>query len=252
MTSDNAANIVLGVKESGLRPHIPCFAHTLNLAAKKGISSRGLDRLLGRVRRIVTFFHKSTTANELLQQGIKALELTGGKKLIMDVDTRWNSSFDMLERYLQLEPAVAFALLNKDMRTQASSINTLSDDDRTNIEKACEVLKLLKQMTILLCEAKYPTVSLIIPFKNGILRTMEPKDDDCAFVKDIKSVILENLKPRYQSITPFLLIATAIDPRFLTLPFEFLTDEERDDVFSAMVQDTVTFIQACNDQPEVF
>lgn len=34
VVTDNASNITLGVKLSGLQPHVGCFAHTINLATK--------------------------------------------------------------------------------------------------------------------------------------------------------------------------------------------------------------------------
>lgn len=56
ITTDNASNVVNAVKEAELFPHIRCFAHTLNLATQKGLQVPQMDRLLGRVNRIVVFF----------------------------------------------------------------------------------------------------------------------------------------------------------------------------------------------------
>ncbi|WAR09431.1 ZBED1-like protein [Mya arenaria] len=66
VTTDNAMNIVKAVRLSELK-HIPCFAHTLNLATQKGLGIKEMDRLLGRVRRIVGLFHRSTTAAAVLR-----------------------------------------------------------------------------------------------------------------------------------------------------------------------------------------
>ncbi len=46
-------------------------------------------------------------------------------KLIMDVVTRWNSSLDMIERYLEQQQAVAAALLSVEVRRNAHEIDTL-------------------------------------------------------------------------------------------------------------------------------
>ena len=66
ISTDNASNIVRAVHESGLSPHIPCFAHTLNLATQRGLKVSQVDRPLGRVRRVIAFFHKSTSATSSL------------------------------------------------------------------------------------------------------------------------------------------------------------------------------------------
>lgn len=62
VTTDNARNQVNAVIEAGLGPQISCFAHVINLASQRGISVNRMDRLLGRIRKVVSFFHRSTTA----------------------------------------------------------------------------------------------------------------------------------------------------------------------------------------------
>lgn len=115
MTTDNASNICNAVREAELSPHIRCFAHTLNLATKRGLKVPQMDRLLGRVNRIVGFFHRSDTANTSLKAKQALLELPK-HKLLQDCKTRWNSSYDMLSRYVEQQAAVQAVFLNKDIK----------------------------------------------------------------------------------------------------------------------------------------
>jgi hypothetical protein len=64
VTTDNAKNNVKAVSEAGLSPHIGCFAHTINLAAQKATGLSQVSWVLGRVRKVVSSFHRSTTAAE--------------------------------------------------------------------------------------------------------------------------------------------------------------------------------------------
>ncbi|CAM4537067.1 unnamed protein product [Leuciscus chuanchicus] len=75
LQTHNASNMDIAVRESGLHPHIKCLAHVVNLASKRGLAVSRIARLLGRVRRITTFFHKSTTATAVLTNKQTQLEL---------------------------------------------------------------------------------------------------------------------------------------------------------------------------------
>lgn len=87
----------------GKKRHIPCFAHTLNLVAQKVIENvKKLNILLSKVKTIVTWFKHSVLVSDELRKATASKPL----KLIQEVPTRWNSSFYMIERFLELRPIV--------------------------------------------------------------------------------------------------------------------------------------------------
>lgn len=122
VTTDNAKNIVNASNAAGLSPHIGCLAHTVNLASQKGLGVNQISRLLGRVRRVVTFFHRSTTAAAILKSKQDMLQLPP-HKLVQDVITRWNSSYDMITRYLEQQAAVYSALAEKDIKKMPKTLS---------------------------------------------------------------------------------------------------------------------------------
>ena len=65
-----------------------------------------------------------------------------------------------------------------------------------------------------------PSVSLILPLKTMILKSMDQNVEDIPAVREIKHVIRENLQNRYSDagLQDFLHKCTALDPRFKTLP----------------------------------
>ena len=66
LVTDNAANMVVAAQHLNSKPDIGCFAHCLNLAAHKALKVDAVTRLLARMRKIVSYFHHSTTAAALL------------------------------------------------------------------------------------------------------------------------------------------------------------------------------------------
>ena len=92
-----------------------------------------MDRLFGHVCRIVVFFHRSDTASTTFKAKQQLLELPT-HKLLQDCKTRWNSSYDMLEHYVEQQAAVQAIFLNKEIKKNVKDIVTSSDDDVTDIE----------------------------------------------------------------------------------------------------------------------
>lgn len=62
--------------------------HTINLATKRGLEVPKLNQLVGRVRRVVSYFHRSPKASRLLKEKLALLKIEGPKKPIIEVSTR--------------------------------------------------------------------------------------------------------------------------------------------------------------------
>ncbi|XP_078030269.1 E3 SUMO-protein ligase ZBED1-like [Epinephelus lanceolatus] len=100
IVTDAGANMVASVRILNLR-HAICFAHALNLVVKKSLDATpGLEDLRTRARKVVSFFKTSTTAKEKLREVQEQMNRPV-KKLIQEVDTRWNSTFLMLQRLFE-------------------------------------------------------------------------------------------------------------------------------------------------------
>lgn len=131
LTTGNAANIINAGQLAGFYPHIRCVAQTLNLATQRGLQVQLMERLLGRIRRVVTFFHKRTTVMAILRNKLMILKLPQ-HKLIQDVTTRWNSTYDMVSRFTEQNTAIEATLQSKDVKKNAKDVYTLSEEDVTN------------------------------------------------------------------------------------------------------------------------
>lgn len=137
----------------------------------------------------------------------------------MDITTRWNSTLDMLDCYLEQHAAVAAALTSPEIIQNARNIDTLDSCDLRDAEDLVKLLNHLKTATTVLCDQKSPTVSLIVPLTSMIEQSMTPSNGDSITMVDTKSAILCNILGRYSGDAHnYLLESTALDPRFWTLP----------------------------------
>lgn len=118
-----------------------------------------VSRLLGNIRRAVSFFHRSTTAAHILEQKQEMLHLPK-HCLIIDVSTRWNSSYNMVERYLEQNTAVYSALTERALKNK--EIANLTDVEVSIVESVIEVMKPLKTITTMLSTETTPSVSMIL------------------------------------------------------------------------------------------
>lgn len=198
VTTDNASNVVLAMEKCNLLCHVRCMAHVLNLSTQKGLKVNSLQRLLGRVRSVVGFFHRSAIASAILLKTLAQLELPQLKP-VLDVSTRWNSTFDMLQRYIVIRPAILVALNHKDLRNNAQK-DTLNSQDVSDIEAVRDMLEIMKTSTNVLSSSTHATASLILPTKHTIITQLKESctdDNDSALVREVKCTIRNDLENRY-------------------------------------------------------
>ncbi|GFR60261.1 zinc finger BED domain-containing protein 1 [Elysia marginata] len=109
IVTDNARNIVNAVEALNIR-HVPCFAHTLNLIIKHAvIDVAEVAAVVKKIKAIITFFHSSTVATNSLRD-IFSGKNEAMRKMKQDVETRWNSTYEMMESYLSQHEEVTTVL----------------------------------------------------------------------------------------------------------------------------------------------
>jgi len=126
----------------------------------------------------------------------------------------------MLPRYVEQQPAIYSALtMDKNLRSHVTGIAMLTDGEQKMAEQLIEVLKPLKTVTTLM-SSETTTNSMILPLKEMILKSILPGDEDSTVIKEAKEAIAQDLDRRYTNpdLQKYLQKATALDPRFKSLP----------------------------------
>ena len=159
VTTDNAANIRNAVVNKLNLVHLGCVGHTLQLSIGKAFKVNAVARVLSRVRKLGCHFHKSTKETYTLREKQTLLQIPQ-HQLVQECETRWNSTFLMLERILE-QPAICAVLTeNKDR-----SVRSLFPDSSEwiVIEELVGVLKPFYDTTTFFSGSKYPTFSCLAP-----------------------------------------------------------------------------------------
>ncbi len=163
--SDNAANIQKALEDMNV-PHLGCFAHSINLVATYAVNtSESMSELRKKVTRVVALTKKSTSASEAFEECQKRVGMKKTLRLKQDVPTRWNSTYDMFSRFLQLKDALNLFICE----FPAESLVPFRLEEWQTIEAVTLVLKPLLDVTEEISVDKYPSVSKVVPLTKLLL-----------------------------------------------------------------------------------
>ena len=232
--TDNASNMVNTFRLLGIQ-HFPCIAHTLQLAIQKGLDLTRVQRVLGRCKKLVSHFKKSTKETYKLREKQSMLKLPK-HTLIQDCVTRWGSTLSMLERLMEQQAAIAAVLMEGRVRHLMPE-----GDDWVLIESLVSILKPFQLATEMMGGSKYPTLSSAKPVIHKLItRTLKEDESDSSAVAEVKRKIKHDLQQRYQddSVKKLLDVSAFIDPRYKELPFlnaderKLIIDEVEDELLA--------------------
>ncbi|XP_076870081.1 E3 SUMO-protein ligase ZBED1-like [Brachyhypopomus gauderio] len=157
LVTDAAPNIVACAGILKMR-HTVCIAHALNLVVQKAIDQTpGFEDIRSKARKIALYFRSSTTAKERLFQ-VQEQMGRSTLKLIQEVETRWNSTFAMLQRLYQEREPVGAALV-----TLKTDLTPLTSEEYHTINECLGVLSTFHEATTELSEERRVSGSKVIP-----------------------------------------------------------------------------------------
>nr|GEW65675.1 zinc finger BED domain-containing protein RICESLEEPER 2-like [Tanacetum cinerariifolium] len=81
--------------------HLRCCAHIINLVVRDGLEEQNSS--ICKIRNAIKYLRSSSGRQESFENGVKFKKVDCKRKPCLDVDTRWNSTFLMLETTVKFE-----------------------------------------------------------------------------------------------------------------------------------------------------
>lgn len=211
VVSDNAVNMKKAIIDAfGAEKHLPCFAHTLNLIPTNIIKDDiTVSDFCKKIKNIVAYFKHSVVAADEL----RALSVL---KLIQSVETRWNSTYDMLQRFIELADKISGILLQ-----QPTAPIMLTASELQSVREFVQLLKPFDEATKILCGEHYVTGSKVIPIVNTLKNKLNMLAPTTEIGNHFKRELERQFIKRFSNIEKVapLAIATILDPRFKNIHF---------------------------------
>lgn len=91
------------------------------------------------------YLHCNIRGVDILREKQQQLSLPA-HTLLEDVSTRWNSSFDTLQRFLEQQPAVFATLMSREIR-KGEEVNSVDERDICNAEDIVKLVAPVKVVT---------------------------------------------------------------------------------------------------------
>ena len=171
ITMDNASNndkLLDELIKKGIivdaEQHIRCFAHIVNLAAQDCIYE--FEDKLKNLRDLVSEIRNSPLKLERLKGKCSSLSIPFLKPKL-DVKTRWNSTYDMINRALQLKQPLS--LLMDELCQENNDFFSLDNSDWEIFSEISLLLKPFKQVTERVSGQQYATFNTVLPLFNFLM-----------------------------------------------------------------------------------
>uniref|UniRef100_A0A803MTM2 hAT-like transposase RNase-H fold domain-containing protein n=1 Tax=Chenopodium quinoa TaxID=63459 RepID=A0A803MTM2_CHEQI len=258
ITVDNASSNDLGVQYlrrrlqrwkdgtilDGKFVHMRCAAHLLNLTVREGLKE--CDESIKRIRNAVRFVRSSPARLQKFRNCVNQEQIESKRQLCLDVETRWNSTYLMLEYAIVYRKA--FDLLeNSDggkflaELTQLSGVPTDIDWDR--VASLLPFLKIFYDATLRLSGSLYATTNVYLLELVTIWKMIKKK---CESVDSGEMLMAHGMKKKHEkywenvdNINLMLYVAVVLDPRRKMHYVKWAINDQYDSVKAAKLYDMV-------------
>jgi hypothetical protein len=221
ITLDNASNNdtattnlsakLLARKNSQFDPkyfHIRCAAHIVNLVVNDGLDQ--IEGLISDLRNTVKYFKRSPTRLYKFVEVCNDYAITVGKCLSLDVKTRWNSTYKMLDTCILYKSAFGYyAQVDKNYAWKPT------ESEWNMYEKIRPILGEMAEATKAFSGSVYPTANVFYPYilkvKAALLKAKNSNDP---YLEKMAAAMLEKFDKYWEEKNNVMVISSILDPRF--------------------------------------
>ncbi|KAG2709415.1 hypothetical protein I3760_05G238000 [Carya illinoinensis] len=209
--------------------HVRCCAHILNLIVSEGLKE--VDDSITRVRNIVRYVRASPQRLSKFKAIASQLGISCSKTLCLDVPTRWNSTYLMLdvaqkyqaafERMEVEDGALKYALLEP----AGKGLGAPDTHDWTSVGHFVRFLQVFYDMTMRISGSAYTTANL---FFSELSELHYHLQEGCTGSCGLLSGMAMRMQAKYdkywgdvEKINRLLFVAVILDPRYKLALIEF-------------------------------
>ncbi|KAH0645050.1 hypothetical protein KY284_032934 [Solanum tuberosum] len=226
----------------GKHLHVRCMAHILNLIVQDGLKEIGPS--IKRVRQMVKYVRSSSTRTRNFLKCVEMQKIECDKMLSLDVPTRWNSTYLMLDTAEKFEKAFErFDLydgnfnyfLATDVCEDGSIAGSIQYEDWANVRNITKFLEKFYELTLKVSGSRYVTCNVHfedICELDAYLKVCMTSDD--VDLSKMASGMKEKFKKYWgtpEKMNKMLFIASVLDPRnkfmYVSFALEELLGEEK-------------------------
>lgn len=192
-----------------------CSAYILNLIVQDGLAK--ITDALEKIRNCTKYVKASETRILMYQNCVETVGLQVKAGVDLDVKTRWNSTYDMLDRAIKHQSALSHLKeIGRGFKDLPSYV------EWTRGELICKLLKLFNEINKLISGSTYLTSNLYFMQIWNIecwLRRHQNSED--VLIKDMVTYMQLKFDKYWKEYSDILAIAAVLDPRMKLSILEF-------------------------------
>ncbi|KAL0724593.1 hypothetical protein Bca4012_039192 [Brassica carinata] len=206
--------------------HMRCGAHILGLIVKDGL--KDVEAAIYRIRLAVRYVKSSPSRLSKFKECLEQLKLPTNCGICLDVETRWNSTYLMLESAIKVRKA--FDLLELKDRVYRQEMASLpSHVDWSYAEGLVPFLQSFYETTVKISGSLYITSNVYMKEIFGLsLLIMKMGMDGTNSIREMSSKMREKYDKywgNFDNMNMIIFVATTLDPRYKRQWVKWLIDE---------------------------